>query len=49
MNEVKLANYTLMTIMFLTMATFCLSLNTLNNATNQINVPTFSIIAGYSY
>ena len=49
MNEVKLANYTLMAVMLLTMATFCLSLNTLNKTTSIKNVPTFSIMAGYSY
>ena len=49
MNEVKLANYTLMAVMLVTMATFCLSLNTFNKSTDLTNVPTFSIIAGYSY
>ncbi len=49
MNEVKLANYTMMAVMLITMATFCLSLNTFNKAINLTNVPTFSSITGYSY
>lgn len=49
MNEVKLANYTLMTVMLLTMATFCLSLNTLTKTPNiQANSIT-TAITSYSY
>ena len=48
MNELKLANYALFTVMLLTMATFCLSLNTLSKSPNITNNQT-TIIAGYSY
>lgn len=49
MNEIRLANYTLMAVMFLTMATFCVSLNTLTKSSNMIKYQTNISITGYGY
>ena len=43
MNEIRLANYALVTIMLITMATFCASVNALTKLNTDVSYSTTSI------